>query len=297
MKRIFAVLVLLVLLVLLVGGAQAQTVKLAAYNIENAFDVFDDPYTEDEATQVKPRVEWEAIAGAIKAIDPDVMAFEELENEHVLRAMVSEFLPDAGYDYIAAGRSNSGRGINLGIISRLPITSTTSYRFRTLRIPGSDQTWRFARDLYRVTLEAPDGKPLDVFVVHFKSRRDSDGDPKSANWRLSEALMTRRIVDAILLADPDARLVVMGDFNDELGDPAVTALIENDGLRDVHAALPEAQRITYLRDPYRSTIDYMLASPALADTLVPGSAKVIRDEKLLPGSDHAPLVASFDLSK
>ncbi len=273
--------------------AGQQTVTLAAYNIENAFDVFDDPYTDDQDSDVKPRKEWEAIANALRQVNPDVCAFEELENEYELHAMISDFLPDAGYRYVAADHTNSTRGINLGIISRLPILSLTSYRFLELTLPGEEQTWTFARDLWRVTLEAPDGKPLDVFVVHLKSRHDSEGDPNSKNWRLAEATMARKIIDGLLEQNPDARLAIMGDFNDTPGDPAISALTTGKSLIDVHAGLPAEQRISYLKAPYRSTIDYILASPALAKSLVPGSARVLHDEQLLGGSDHSPVIASF----
>ncbi|MCC6679761.1 MAG: endonuclease/exonuclease/phosphatase family protein [Phycisphaeraceae bacterium] len=273
--------------------AGQQTVTLAAYNIENAFDVFDNPYTDDQDNEVKPRSEWEAIANVLRQVNPDVCAFSELENEYVLHAMVSDFLPGAGYHYVAADHTNSTRGINLGIISRLPILSLTSYRFLELTLPGEEQTWTFARDLWRVTLEAPDGKPLDVFVVHLKSRHDSDDDPNSAKWRLAEASMARRIIDGLLEQNPEARLAIMGDFNDTPGDPAISALTSGKSLIDVHANLPAEQRITYLRKPYRSTIDYILASPALVNLLVPGSPRVLQDERLLGGSDHAPVIATF----
>ena len=59
------------------------------------------------------------------------------------------------------------------------------------------------------------------------------------------------------------------------------------------ADVPESNRITYLREPYRSQIDYILVSPALRERLVPGSAYVLSDDKLLAGSDHAPVSATF----
>jgi len=288
---------ILILVLLLAAAARAQTVTIASYNIENAFDVFDDPYTSDEGTDVKQRWEWQAIAGTIGELNADVVAFCEVENEHVLRAMVSEFLPGAGYDYIVCGQSNTDRGINLGFISRLPISSVTSYRHRTLTLPGEDRTWKFARDLFRVTLDAPDGRPLDVFVVHFKSRSNSSGDPNSRKWRLAEATMSKRILDGILLADPGARLAIVGDFNDTPGDPAIGELLAGGTLHDAHAHLPADGRVTYLKEPYRSTIDYILVSPALFKGLVPDKTRVLHDETLLKGSDHAPIVATFDLGK
>lgn len=290
-----APLVLIAALILAVAPAHGDDrLTIAAYNIENAFDVFDDPYTEDELSDVKQRWELEAIAGAIRALDADVVAFSELENEHVLLAMTAAFLSDLGYHYIASGPTNSGRGINLGLISRRPILRLTSHRFCELTLEPDAQIWRFARDVMQVTIQATDHSTVELFIVHFKSKRSSRGDPQSARWRLAEATAARRIIDALLAADPTALLAIVGDINDTPDSAVIRALQDGKGLVDVHAPLLAEQRLTYLREPYLDTVDYILVSPALARRLVPGSAKVLTNEVLLQGSDHAPLAATFD---
>lgn len=295
------VLMIVVLAVLgratIVHAQPAETGKLtiATYNILNMFDVFDNPYTEDEGTRVKPRREIEQVAALIRQMNADVVAFQELENVQLLHALVEEFLPDMGYTYIAAGPSNSHRGITNGIISRVPIASMTSYRHRRLTLEGSDKTWKFARDLVQVTLQLDDQQTLDLFIVHFKSKRTTEGDPQSANWRLAEAIEVRKIFDKLLADDPDAWAVIVGDFNDTADSAPLARLLKNNApLIDLH---PNTQANTYLNEPYRNRIDYILATPALAKHVVPDSAKVITDEALLKGSDHAPVVATFDVGE
>ena len=286
------------------------TLTVAAYNIENLFDVFDDPYTPDEGTRVKPRKELYLVAKLIKKLDADVIAFAEVENEGVVRAFVKEFLPDAGYQYVAAAATNDGRGIRTAIASRLPIKSITSYRFLDLKLPREDTTWRFARDLMHVQLAVGKDRVLHTFVVHFKSKRGERENPDGAKWRLAEAVKARQIIDEI--SDKDgAWALIMGDFNDTLDSPPLKALLDRGdatgakpttGLLDVHAAVPADTRITYLKKPYRSAIDFILVNPALNDRLVKDSAKVLSDVALgdeasiLEGSDHAPIVATFDIS-
>ena len=132
----------------------AEELTVMSYNVENMFDVFDDPYTDDDGTDVKRRDEIAAIAQAIAHADADIIVFQELENEHLLQGMVDTFLVDKGYNYVACQRTNSSRGINLGVISRVPITRLASHRYLTLRHPDDkDQTWRFARDAMQVTVE------------------------------------------------------------------------------------------------------------------------------------------------
>jgi len=207
-----------------------------------------------------------------------------------------------GYHYVVVQPTNSNFGQNLALVSRRPIVSVTSHRFVDLRLPGHDRTWRFARDLLQVRIQATPRRTLNVFVVHYKSRRDSRDDPLSANWRLAEATTTRTILEQ--LKSHDARepwVLLMGDLNDTPDSPPLRTLLHTDAnthplLIDLHAGLPETERITYRLKPHRSTIDYILASPGLAKTTIPGSARVLNDRKLLSGSDHAPVIVTFDFT-
>lgn len=284
--------------------AEPGKVKVATYNVEWFLDVFDDPYTKDEARAVKPRSQIEQIAAAVRKINADVIAFEEIENEHVMRAMASQLLIDLNYKYFCVLPTNSDRGQNVGVMSRIPIVSATTHRFVDFTLPGEDRTWRFARDLLRVRVQASETRPLDVFVVHFKSRLDAEGDPMGVKWRTAEARQVRKIIDAQLAADPRSWMVLVGDFNDTPDGSALKQLLDpnekgQSSLIDVHASLPAEQRLTYRKNPYRKQgpIDYILSSPDLAKRLVPGSAVVLTEEPAITGgSDHLPISATFDVS-
>ncbi len=275
---------------------------IATYNIENAFDVFDDPYTKDEGTDVKQRWEFEAIAQALRTIDADVVGFQEIENEAVLQAMVQEYLPGMGYDFVTVPMTNSDRGIKLGLISRLPIVSVTSYRWQTLRHPDDEQVRGFARDLFHAQLEAPEGQIVHVFVVHLKSKSSREGDPQSVKWRSSEAMRIRQIIGEMVAQNPGELAVLMGDFNSKPDEPASSALLTPapDGsavLSDSHASIPMADRTTYPSERFpNSVIDYILTSPAMTARLVPDSAIIFNDPELTKGSDHLPVVAKFDMT-
>lgn len=277
--------------------------RIASYNIENAFDVYDDPYTRDEGTDVKLRWEVEMIADILKKLDADVVGFQEIENEAVLKAMVSEYLPGMGYDYAAVPLTNDGRGIKLGLISRLPIISITSYRWQTLNHPDTDQTWRFARDLFHAKLQTKQGKVLNVFVVHLKSKGSRDGDPQSVMWRTSEAMRIRQIIGDMIADNPDELVVLMGDFNSKPDEPGTMTLLSPaaDGsavMSDSHASIPMEARTTYPSERFpNSVIDFILTSPAMTSRMVPESADIFNDPELITGSDHLPIVAEFDMSE
>ena len=279
-----------------------RPLKIAAYNIENAFDVYDDPYTRDEGTDVKLRWEYEQIAAALKELDADVVGFEEVENEAVLQALVDEYLPGMGYQYVAVPLTNDERGIKLGLISRLPIFSITSYRWQPLHHPDADQTWHFARDLFHARLELGNGELLNVFVVHLKSKGSRDGDPQSVMWRSSEAMRIHEVIGRMLSINPDEKIILMGDFNSQPGEPAISIIMQptpdNFALTDCHRLIPMEDRTTYPSERFpNSVIDFIFASPAMADRLIPESAQILKDPELTKGSDHLPVAASFDMAK
>ena len=297
---------------LFASGAHGEAVTVMTYNVENMFDVYDDPYTEDEGTDIKRRDEIVMIANAIEEADADIIVFQELENEYLLEGMVQTFLAGKGYQYIAAQRTNSGRGINLGIISRYPIKRLASYRFLDFSNPEAPgRTWRFARDAMHITLDV-NGHDVHIFNVHLKSNSSRSGDPNSMLYRTAEAIMVKSLVRDIVADDPGAYVLVMGDcnsnyWNDPRQDrpwPATQHLraAEEDGthlLTDAHDGLSHEDRVTIPGDGRYppATFDYVYASPALAEQLVEGSAFILRDPELVRGSDHLPTGAVYDIGE
>lgn len=293
-------------------AASAEEVTVMTYNLENAFDVFDDPYTDDDGTDAKRSDELIAIAKAIALANADIVVVQELENLAMLEGLVRTFLPDGGYDYIACERGNDGRGINLGIISRFPITSITSYRHRTLTHPDApDRTWQFSRDALQITLDVH-GQRVDVFNMHLKSNSSSPGDENSKLRRTAEAMAVKSIIRGLLAERPDAYILLMGDMNSNLVErpeqprpwPATQHLraAEPDGshiLLDAHEALSYDQRITIPGDgQYPPAIfDYIYASPALNAKLLADKSRVINDPEVVGGSDHRPVVATYDIGE
>ena len=296
------------------GQSNPQRLTVASYNVQFLLDVFDDPYSIDEEHRPKSWPAIEKIAQVIRQMNPDVAVFQEIENEGVLKAMVVEMLGGMGYEHVTVMPTNSVRGQNLGMISRRPILGVKSHRFLKLTLPDKGRTWHFARDLMCVRIQATENHAIDIFVAHFKSKRSTEEDPQSNQWRLAEARATRRLIGESLSSRQPGKanvnavghpteprwVLLLGDLNDSPGSATHRALVERmpdpwPPLVDVHAKLPTSKRVTFLRRPFRGTIDYILADPDLVRRLVPGSARVIDQANLLDASDHAPVVVSFDL--
>ncbi len=301
----------LILTLAAASGLMAQdkdgTLKIATYNMEWFLDPVNvNPNIKDmKGVAPKTAVNVEKVAQCVREMNADVVAFEEVENEAVIRNMLGSHLNDMKYKYVVVDRTNSFVGQNIGVMSKKPITAITSHRFLELKLPGHDKTWSFSRDLLKVTIQATPEKTLDVYVVHLKSKRDSGEDKNSNNYRLAEMLMVKKIIGEQLARDPGAWVVLTGDFNDTPESAPLRAVVGKDEktgaalLVDPHASMPAEKRISYLKEPYRSTIDFTLLSPELAKRVVPDKTGLlvneIKDVKMLDGSDHSPVYVTVDL--
>jgi len=268
-------------------------VKVATYNVLNLFDDVDDAYHQDDSTPAKPRAELDKLAAMLKAIDADVVALQEVENRGYLQRFLEVFVPELGYEHVVHFEGNDIRGIDVCLVSRLPVGTVTSHRH--VDFPGvSGETRRFERDLLCVTIAPPACKPFEMWVVHLKS--NFGGRDAAEPVRLSEANALRHIIDERLKADPQARFILCGDFNDTW-DSASTKAIVGDGasaMRCFASELPEADRVTYNREPYRTMIDFLLFSPALAEQYREKSYRIHSGKLASAASDHNPVSASFD---
>lgn len=270
---------------------RAPGFKIATWNLENFFDGWDDPFREDEETEPsfvsEPRRQ--RIADALRLLDADVVCLQEVENRFALEEFVSQYLPDSGYQAVLV-EGNDGRGIDVALLSRLPVDSVTSYRHR--RFPDAQgREQRFQRDFLRVRIGGAIN--ADLFVVHFKSQQGGDG---ADVVREAEARAAVAILRAELDRDPQWRALVAGDFNEVAGQPAVELFLQpraagGAGLADACAG---TDKTSYHREPYVSRIDYLMLTPALAAELK--EATVV---DALPGadlrccSDHFPVAARF----
>ena len=267
-------------------------VTVGCYNVLNLFDEYDDPYHDDEGTEAKSREAMEKLAATIRKADADVLALEEVENRGYLERFVRAMLPDMGYKHVVCIESNDRRGIDCAVLSRFPVGPVTSYRHVRFS-DGSGGTARFRRDLLQVRIEPPDAPSFDVFVIHFKSK---GGGGDTERVRSAECRQARKILDGLLTKDKDARFIICGDFNDTwdskpmkimrgTGPTALTTFLDD---------LPTGT-VSYNKEPYRSIIDFILCSPAMAKCYVPKSYSVIDGTTDSSGSDHNPVLIQFKL--
>ena len=285
--------VIAVLLLAALHTANADIVTIATLNVENFFDAHDDPYRRDEGTRPKADESQRLLAMAIKELDADLLALQEVESREVLEQFNRERLAGM-YAHVVCLEGNDGRGIDVALLSKLPVTFAASYQHRRWPpVQGIPYATGFARDVLRVRIQATDQTPLELLVLHLKSK---GGGVPSDHWREREAREVRAIVQEIVAADPDVQLAVLGDFNYLPNAPPLSPLFDPNAqprLIDVTKSVPLIERWSFIYKEAKQQLDYLLVNQALHKNLAAGSVRFTRPPE--EAADHSALTAKFDL--
>lgn len=199
------------------------------YNQENLFDTIVDPDTnkilQDDFTPEGVK-NWntekymEKLGNMSHAISrmglestPDGMAVlgvAEIENRAVLEDLISQnALKDRNYE-IVHYESPDRRGIDVALLYQPKYFTVESSQTYTLKIEGNDDF--FTRDQLLVTGDLL-GERMHFIVCHWPSRRG--GEKRSSPKREAAAELTMQIMDSIMKAEPGAKIIMMGDLNDD----------------------------------------------------------------------------------
>lgn len=246
-KNVLFFLSLFIFLFAKVSIAQEDVkVKLACiafYNLENLFDTINDPDKNDEeflpdgANHWTGRIYLEKLRNMSFVIDqigntynnmrPTILGVSEIENIHVLEDLIAcDLLKPFGYKIVHYD-SPDRRGVDVGLIyqsSRFTVISSSSHR-----LVVSDNPDFITRDQLLVT-GLLDGDTMSFIVNHWPSRRG--GQKSSAPLRNAAASLNRHIVDSLLAINPNAKIIVMGDLNDDPDDPSVMQFLKAGGKKD-----------------------------------------------------------------
>jgi hypothetical protein len=166
-------------------------------------------------------------------ISPDglsLMGCAEVENEGVLKDLVnSPKLKGRGYKIVHYD-SPDLRGIDVGLLYNPKyFTVTSSEPLFVALLDDDKKSPYYTRDILFVSgLYA--GEPMYVFVNHWPSRRG--GEEASAPNRAIAAKVCKHKIDSITKINPDAKIIVMGDLNDDPVSPSVAVVLNAKGEKE-----------------------------------------------------------------
>jgi endonuclease/exonuclease/phosphatase family metal-dependent hydrolase len=231
----------------------------------------------------------------ILALDADVVAFEEVQNEkilgHLFRTRVNPKIKDKEYRFTSfvCIPARDPRGINVALATRLAVTGTLSFHDREFG-PLDGPVVRFSRDLLGVELFATTAYRFLVFVAHLKSKLGADhGEAKRALevQEIRTILETPQFGGNPYIAQD---MVLCGDMNDD-PDTDTMAALKGDGATRLIDVLESSGPSFPTHTKYKKTrLDYILASP----TLDISEPKIhTEEEAVAEASDHYPVSAKI----
>ena len=216
-------------------SAQDKPYSVVFYNLENLFDIYNDPETHDDEFTPQGVKQWnetryqkklynmERVLFDIAAQQkeyPIVIGVSEIENRSVLEDLISQpKLKGANYR-ICHYDSPDARGVDVAFL----------YRPDVFKIQGSDNiklqveglpNFR-TRDLV-VMWGTIEDEPFYFLVSHWPSRLG--GKEASQFKRDACAKQIREIKDSLLRENPATKVIVMGDFNDDATDDSIVEVM------------------------------------------------------------------------
>jgi len=224
---------------------QYRVVTIGFYNLENLYDTINDPkVNDDEFTPAgakgyngevfKDKIGKLSDVLSLMATEhtPEgvaILGVAEVENRSVLEALVNTPKLKARNYRIIHYDSPDLRGVDVGMLYNPKYFKEVHSEPLFVRLAGDEGKGFFTRDILFVEGIFM-GEPLYVFVNHWPSRRG--GEEASAPARAAAASVARHKIDSITAINPNAKIVLMGDLNDEPVSPSVTKVLGAKGKTD-----------------------------------------------------------------
>ena len=274
---------------------------IVSYNVENLFDTIDDKGVIDEEFLPTGKLKWNSeryhvkLDHLVEAItmnlpeNPILIGLIEIENKGVLIDLKKTGrLAKTNYE-IAHKDSPDARGIDCGLLydkSCFKLLAMENLKVSIDSIPDFK-----TRDILYVKGQLQGGKVIHLFVNHWPSRRGGEGE--SEIRRIQAATVARAKVEAILKADPNANIVLMGDFNDHPDNVSIQDVLKAKAVTDTSADLLDlfaddhkAGKGTHNFKGEWGVLDHFIVSKALYNgsngiSLSPNDGKIVYEEKLL----------------
>lgn len=267
-------------------GKKYNIRTIAFYNLENLFDTINDTSINDEASPMmelkanRSKVYWDKIdklgsvisqIGADKAnTSPAIIGVSEVENLSVLEDLVkSKHLVKKRYGIIHYD-SPDKRGIDVALLYQKRYFKPIHHEVFNPNIYRNNRKV-YTRDQLLVSGYLDD-ELIHLIVNHWPSR--SGGEAKSRPLREKAAYQNTKIIAQIREKDPNAKILTMGDFNDDPINSSFKKVLKtkskkkNVGELDIYNPYEDLHRRGFNTLAYRDNLnlfDMILISSPLLD--------------------------------
>jgi hypothetical protein len=228
MKRFSLLFLFFISTSLLFSQNNFQIKTIAFYNLENLFDTINDPTKNDEASPImeikenRSSVYKQKLNNMAKVLSelgtkeaknsPIILGVAEVENRSVLEDLINtSYLKDKQYSIIHYD-SPDLRGIDVALLYQSNYFKPTHHETFELKLWDENGMRIYTRDQLLVSGYLDD-ELIHVIVNHWPSRRG--GEEKSRSSREKAAYLNTQIIEKIKLTDPNPKVIIMGDLNDD----------------------------------------------------------------------------------
>jgi hypothetical protein len=219
------------------------------YNCENLYDTLNDPDSNDEEflpdgprhyTGSIYRDKIARLAKVIAAIGtevnpdgPALLGVAEIENRTVLNDLAQHPLLQSRHYRMVHYNSKDARGVDVALLYNPKYFIPDSSRKLQVQLPPSPlstavNTPHYTRDILWIKGKL-DNEIIHIYVNHWPSRLG--GATHSFPARAAAAATCKKHLDSILLAEPGAKALIMGDLNDDPVNRSVTGILQATGKR------------------------------------------------------------------
>lgn len=229
------VLAFLAILLQLTLNGQDKQVFVMFYNVENLFDVRNDPETSDDEFLPAGDRHWNTFRLNLKLNNlakvltntgnwepPAIIGFCEIENRYVLERLVAEkALQKWGYKIIHK-ESPDERGIDVAAIYRPDKFKPLRYKY--IPMDGGYGSNNRTREILGITGVLSSCDTIHLFFNHWPSRYSGLMETREGRNRAASILKTE--VENLQKAYIQPLIVIMGDFNDQPFDQSMTKYLK-----------------------------------------------------------------------
>ena len=220
-----------------------QLFTVAFYNLENLFDVYDDELTNDNDFLPDSAKRWtpkrynnklRKLGFVISNINkektekiPAIIGLAEVENNTVLDDLLaSKHLVDLPYNYVHFD-SPDERGIDVALLYDTTVFEVEVSEIFPVPIYDEDGSIDYTRDILLVK-GLLNNEMIYVMVNHWPSRHDGAKETEPKRMLASEK--ASEIIQTIKNEDAEAKVIIMGDFNDDPFSNSIKHLINSNDL-------------------------------------------------------------------
>jgi len=212
---------------------------IAFYNVENLFDLKNNKLKHDNDFLPNSVKNWtpkryknklRKLGFTISNIGqretgkhPALVGLAEIENAVVIKdLMASKHLENLNYDYVHF-ESLDERGIDVALLYDINVFKVSHSEAFTISLTDLDGTPDYTRDVLLVS-GFLDSEKVHVIVNHWSSRRE--GEKETEFKRLASSEKVSDIIKALKKEDENAKIIVIGDFNDDPHSKSIKRLVE-----------------------------------------------------------------------